>query len=252
MAFTRRRFLVTGSAALTAGALAPAWSAVQRQLPPAPSDLSDWNSVRKQFDLSPDYIHLGLFYLTSHPRPVREAIESSRQQLDRNPFTTVERSMFEEHVPVKVAAAIGQYIGGSGDDIALTQNTTTGLTLLYHGLKLKAGDEVLTTGTDHFVHNEAIRLSTERNGATWRKVSLFDSYDTINADEMVDRLAKAIRPNTRVVGVTWVHSASGLRLPIRRIADAIANVNRSRDANDRVLLFVDGVHGIGVEDRSIV
>jgi isopenicillin-N epimerase len=252
MAFTRRSFLVTGSAALTAGALAPAWSAVPRQLPPAGADLSDWNSVRRQFDLSPDYIHLGLFFLTSHPRPVRDAIESHRQRLDRNPFTTVERSMFEDNVPAKVAAAVAQYIGANADDIALTQNTTTGLTLLYHGLKLKPGDEVLTTGTDHFVHNEAIRLSTERNGASWRKVSLFDSYDTINADEMVDRLAKAIRPNTRVVGVTWVHSASGLRLPIRRIADAIANVNRTREANDRVLLFVDGVHGIGVEDPSIV
>jgi selenocysteine lyase/cysteine desulfurase len=55
-----------------------------------------------------------------------------------------------------------------------------------------------------------------------------------------------------VVGVTWVHSASGLRLPIRRIADAIATVNAQRGASDRVLLVVDGVHGIGVEDPKIV
>jgi len=252
MAFTRRSFLVTGSAALTAGALAPAWSAVPRQLPPAPLDLRDWNSVRQQFDLAPGYIHLGLFYLTSHPRPVREAIASFRQTLDRNPFTTVEHSLFEDNVPGKVAGAIGEYIGTTGDDIALTQNTTTGLTLLYHGLQLKPGDEVLTTNHDHFVHHEAIRLSTERNGASWRKIPLFDSYDTIKEDEMIDRIAKAIRPNTRVVGVTWVHSASGLRLPIRRIADRIADVNRSRDAKDRVLLFVDGVHGVGVESPAIV
>ena len=256
MAFTRRRFLVTGSAAITASALAPAWAATPKKQTTAPpaADLRDWNAVRQQFDLAPDYTHLGLFYLTSHPRPVREAIESYRQRLDRNPFITVERSMFErpeDHIPTKVCNAIAEYIGGKGDDIALTQNTTTGLTLLYHGLPLKAGHEILTTAHDHFVHHEAIRLSTERNGASWRKIPLFDSYDAISGDGMVDRIAKAIAPNTRVVGVTWVHSASGLRLPIRRIADVVADANRSRDAKDRLLLIVDGVHGIGVEDPKI-
>jgi selenocysteine lyase/cysteine desulfurase len=40
-------------------------------------------------------------------------------------------------------------------------------------------------------------------------------------------------------------------MPVRRVADAIADVNRGRDAGDRVLLVVDGVHGIGVEDPRI-
>ncbi|MGZ7080813.1 MAG: aminotransferase class V-fold PLP-dependent enzyme, partial [Thermoanaerobaculia bacterium] len=255
---SRRRFLVTGSAALTAGALGPSWAAKPRSKdapPAAAADLRDWDVVRHQFDLAPDYTHLGLFYLTSHPRPVRAAIESYRQRLDRNPFITVERSMFErpeDQIPVKVCNAIASYIGGKGDDIALTPNTTTGLSLLYHGLSLKPGDEILTTAHDHYVHHEAIRLATERNGASWRKIPLFDSYDTISADGIVDRIAKAIRPNTRVVGVTWVHSASGLRLPIGRIAGVVADANRARDAKDRVLLFVDGVHGVGVEDPNIV
>ena len=249
MSLSRRRFLVTGSAAMSALAL------VRPLAAKAATDLGDWDAVRQQFDLSPDYTHLGLFYLTSHPRPVREAIEAYRQRLDRNPFVTVERSMFEkpeDNIPLKVTSAIASYIGANGNDIALTQNTTTGLTLLYHGLQLKPGDEILTTAHDHFVHHEAIRLSTERNGATWRKIPLFDSYNAITADEMVSRIAKAIGPKTRVVGVTWVHSASGLRLPIRRIADAVAEANKSRDANNRVLLFVDGVHGVGVEDPKIV
>src|SRR4051812_14382857 len=135
MAFTRRRFLVTGSAALTAGALAPAWSAVPRKAVATAADLKNWDVVRQQFDLAPDYTHLGLFYLASHPRPVREAIESYRHTLDRNPFITVEHSMFEDNVPGKVAGAIGEFFGAQRDDIALTQNTTTGLTLLYHGLQ---------------------------------------------------------------------------------------------------------------------
>ncbi len=141
--------------------------------------------------------------------------------------------------------------GGDGQDIALTQNTTTGLALLYHGLPLREGDEILTTTHDHYVHHESIRLATGRCGATWRKIPLFDSYDSISPDEIAERIRKAIGPKTRAVGVTWVHSSSGVRLPIARIAETLADVNRSRDEKDRVLLIVDGVHGFGVEDPKI-
>jgi selenocysteine lyase/cysteine desulfurase len=54
-----------------------------------------------------------------------------------------------------------------------------------------------------------------------------------------------------VVAVTWVHSCTGVKLPIRRIADALAEVNAQRDDGDRALLCVDGVHGIGVDDASM-
>lgn len=248
---TRRRFLLASSVAVAGVAATKV-----PDLAAAPAVTDDWSSVRAQFDaLDPSYTHLGLFYIASHPRPVREAIEAYRRKLDANPFMTVERSMFEkpeDNLPVKACNAIASYIGGRPDDIALTQNTTTGLALIYHGLPLKAGDEVLTTRHDHYVHHEAIRLSTERNGATWRRIALFDSPETMQADQMVERIRSAIRPNTRVVGVTWVHSATGLKLPIRRIADVVADVNRGRDAADRVLLVVDGVHGIGVESPDIV
>src|SRR5207302_10618622 len=36
----------------------------------------------------------------------------------------------------------------------------------------------------------------------------------------------------------------------RRIADALAELNRGRDEADRALLCVDGVHGFGVEDAA--
>jgi len=34
-----------------------------------------------------------------------------------------------------------------------------------------------------------------------------------DATQMVDRLAKAIGPKTRAVGVTWAHSSTGVRIP---------------------------------------
>src|SRR5438874_1943755 len=219
-------------------------------------NFSDWSQVRVQFDLSPEWLHFSQFYIVSHPRPVRAAIERYRRMLDANPFATVEHGMGfaaflgqqsqDVAFPVRVQQAAAQYLGGRPDEVALTDSTTTGLALIYNGLTFTPGDEILTTNHDHYVHHQAIRLATERNGASWRKIPLWESWSNISADGIVDHIRREIRPNTRVVGVTWVHSQSGVRLPIRRIADMIADVNRDR-AN-RVLLVVDGVHGVGVED----
>jgi len=256
VSLSRRRLIVSGTLAAAGSALAPAVTLAERLRPDLslPPKLDNWQTVREQFDLAPEYIHLGLFFLTSHPRPVRTAIENLRRRLDQNPFLTVERGMFEDNRPKfyeTVTKSLGGYLGADPADIAITSNTTSGLSVIYHGLPLKPGDEILTTNQDHYVHHEAIRLATERSGATWRKIPIFDSYDAISRDEIVDRIKRAIRPRTRAVGITWVHSSSGLRMPVRQVADALAEVNRSRSGEDRVLLVVDGVHGLGVEDPAI-
>jgi selenocysteine lyase/cysteine desulfurase len=65
---------------------------------------------------------------------------------------------------------------------------------------------------------------------------------------LVDSLQKNIAPATRIVAVTWVHSSTGLKLPIHEMALAIKSINRSREEQDQVIFCVDGVHALGVED----
>jgi selenocysteine lyase/cysteine desulfurase len=67
---------------------------------------------------------------------------------------------------------------------------------------------------------------------------------------MAERLRRAIGPKTRAVGVTWVHSSTGLRLPIRALAEVVAAANKGRSDSDRCLLVVDGVHGLGSTDED--
>src|SRR5262245_18481108 len=101
----------------------------------------------------------------------------------------------DENIPWQLCRAVANYIGGDAQDIALTQNTTTGLALLYHGLPLGEGDEILTTTHDHYVHHESIRMATGRCGATWRKIPLFHSYNSISPDAIAGRIHKAIGPD---------------------------------------------------------
>jgi isopenicillin-N epimerase len=254
MALSRRAFLARNG--LAAGVLlAPGGllAALEAATPPTPK-LDDWKSVRSQFRLDPRYLHFAGFYISTHPTPVRDAIETWRKTLDENPFLTVEQGMFEadsENLQSRVREVAAAYLGGKPDEICLTQNTTTGLALIYLGLPLKPGHEVLCTEHDHIVHHESIRFATERSGATYRKIPLFTQSSKASADEIVGRIRDAVRPSTRVVGVTWVHSQTGIRLPIRAISKALAEINQKRDAQDRILLVVDGVHGLGCVDETV-
>lgn len=253
MTVSRREFVSRAGVAAALPFLSPLAFAEQSRSVDR-TDYRDWSAVRGSFRLRQEFVHLGLFYLTSHPRPVRDAIEYFREQLDGNPFLTVEHGLFDnQHTnqELEVRKAIAGYAGLSPDDIALTSNTTTGLALVYQGLPLGVGDEVLTTAHDHYVHHESIRLAVERSGATMRRVRLFEKFEDITEDSLVDALSRSISPATRVCGLTWVHSSSGLKLPVRRMADVVAEVNRNRPAARRILLVVDGVHGLGVEPPAL-
>lgn len=48
-----------------------------------------------------------------------------------------------------------------------------------------------------------------------------------------------------------MHSSTGLKLLLRRIADALEQLNAKREEQQKVLMCVDGVHGFGVEDIEI-
>jgi selenocysteine lyase/cysteine desulfurase len=261
MTLNRRVFVATAGLSLIGGVTSRAAVAKEPAATPAIDDNSDWATVRAQFDLAPDWLHFSQFFIVSHPRPVREAIERLRRMIDAHPFSTVEHGMGfdappgqksqEDPFPVRVRRAAAGYIGGGAEEIALTDSTTQGLALIYHGLTLKPGDEVLATTHDHFVHHEAIRLAVEKSGASWRRVPLYDDSATATADEMVERLKRAIGPRTRVVGLTWVHSSTGVKIPARALAQAVADVNRGREERHRILVVLDAVHGFGNQHESI-
>lgn len=208
----------------------------------------DWQQVRDQFDLSPDRIHMSALLVATHPRPVRDAIDRYRRALNADPVSYLEAENDRRKHDVRVAAA--DYLGGGPDHIALTDSTTMGIALVYHGLPLRPGQEILTTDHDYYATHEALRQVSDRTGATIRRIALFDRPEDASAGQIVDRIRQAITPRTRVLALTWVHSSTGMKLPMQPIAEAVREANRGRAEADRVLVGLDGVHGFGVEDAE--
>src|SRR5262245_20600367 len=140
MTLNRRDFVTTVGLSLVGSATARAATPNAPAAAPAVGAGSDWAAVKAQFDqISPDWKHFSQFFIVSHPKPVRDAIERHRRELDANPFETVEHGMgFDlapgaaaDHVfPVRVQRAAANYLGSRLEEVALTDSTTQGLALV--------------------------------------------------------------------------------------------------------------------------
>lgn len=242
----RRNFLKETGLIFGSSVLLPKFAGA---IPEGRADYSSWTSIREQFLLSSNYIHMAQMLLASHPKIVRDEIEMHRKKFDLMPVEYWENNWMEMEPKMRTAA--GQYIKALPEEVALTDSTSMGLGLLYSGFKLKRGDEILTTTHDHYATEKSLEFATAKNGATIRRISLYKDPATVSAQEIVDTLAKAITPATRMVAVTWVHSCTGMKLPITEIGEAIKKANQQRSAANRIYFCVDGVHGFGIENKSM-
>ncbi|MEJ7833300.1 MAG: aminotransferase class V-fold PLP-dependent enzyme [Nocardioides sp.] len=231
---------LAGSSALVAGCDAEEQPPEPTTAPAdAPFDPLDWDSVRAQFPLDPTLAQLAAFVLSPHTRPLEEAIAGHRERLG----VDTETALFEGlRLEDEVRTAAAAYAGGVAGQYALTESTTMGIASMYGGLALRPDDEVLTTTHDFFATEESLRLLRLRTGARVNMVPVYDDPEAATIDEITARLAAAATPRTRVVAVTWVHSSTGVRLPIPEIREAVG---------PDVVLCVDGVHGFAAVDTDL-
>jgi selenocysteine lyase/cysteine desulfurase len=212
-------------------------------------DLSDWTAVRDQFEFTRDWINMACLLLASHPKPVRDAIEKHRREFDFNPISYVEENFVAfEKATLEPAA---EYMGVAPADISLTVSTTMGLGILYGGLTIRPDQEILATTHDHYMTDTALRYRSQQSGAPYRQVTLYDDPANTTESEIVATFEKAIKPETRIIAVTYVHSSTGVKLPIRAMAEVVERANSSRSEDDRAIFCVDGVHGFGVENVTM-
>jgi selenocysteine lyase/cysteine desulfurase len=185
------------------------------------------------YGLDPRFRHFDAFLFSAHPKPVRDAIERHRSGMDAGAATYLHEH--QEELEAAVARAAAKYLAVDARQLAFTDSTTMGLGLVYAGL-LAPGDEVVTTEHDHYATHEALRLT----GATVRKVRLYDDPARATAAGMLQTLRAAITPRTKVVALTWVHSGTGVRVPVEQLGDVAP------------LVVVDGVHGLAAtEPRKV-
>lgn len=220
--------------------------------------------VHKQFDLDPDVIHLSTMVVASPPRVVRDAIARHRREIDSNPIKFVldppkagQPAAAVVHAQ-RVADAAARYLGlpvspatPGTTFIAQTGSTTMGLALLANGITAQPGQSVVTSVHDFSAMREAWRLRCGRSGLVSRTIQLFrDPTAGGLHGEILENVKSALVDGTRVLALTWVHSNTGVKLPVAEIGTMVREWNVGRPRSEQVVFCLDGVHGFGVEPDS--
>jgi isopenicillin-N epimerase len=178
-----------------------------------------------------DHLNHGSFGAT--PKRVLEAAREWRLAMEADPS-----SFFRRDLPGLLRGAadrVAAFLGGQGEDWAFVENATAGLNAIIGSLALAPGDELLCLSQVYGAIGNALTYHAARCGA--RLVSVEVPVPFTDPAPLLDRIAAAIGPKTRLACFDHITSAGAVVLPIPEMA-AIC-----REAG--VSVAVDGAHAPG-------
>ncbi len=168
------------------------------------------------------------------PRPTADLMQ---QQIEEHAsqFTT-SRAVWSRRMSDAVSA-MAELIGAPNDSIALMPNTTTAVATVANGLSLQEGDRVVGLEGEYPANVYPWRR-LEQSGVSYIQIPARD--DRFDYEE----IESALSPPTKVLAVSSVMFASGLRLDLSRLGEMC----RKQD----VFLFVDAIQSLGAFEMNVV
>jgi selenocysteine lyase/cysteine desulfurase len=189
-----------------------------------------WIKVRSDYDLKPDYINLENGYYCFLPKITMDHLIDHMR--DVNYEGSYYMRTVQQENKKRVADKVAEIVGCTGEEVAITRNTTESLDLIIGGIHWNAGDEAVMAEQDYGAMLNHFEYMEKRFGIVNRLVSVPNHPK--NDAEIVDLYASAITDKTRLLMVCHMINITGQVLPIRKITDM---------AHARgVEVMVDGAH----------
>jgi cysteine desulfurase/selenocysteine lyase len=182
-----------------------------------------------EFPASDDYIHLNHAGVSPWPRRTVNAITRFAEENHVQGAAGYEHwLMMEADLRRKLCRLIN---AAAPEDIALLKNTSEGLSVIAHGLSWNAGDNIVTTDQE-FPSNRIVWQSLAPQGIELREAALEW------AETPEDALFAQVDERTRLITVSSVQYATGLRMDLGRIGGFCRRHG--------ILFCVDAIQSLGM------
>jgi isopenicillin-N epimerase len=193
--------------------------------------------------LDPAITYLNHGTVGATPRRVLEKQQSLRDEMERQPSQFMLRELaglmpapWRRLPRIREASEhVARFLGAHPDDLAFVPNVTTGLNAVFRSVPLGPGDEVLITDLAYGAIGLAAGAIVRERGAALKTIPI--PHPVTDAAFIVQTIASALTPSTKIAVVDHITSESALVLPVTEIA---------AECHARgVLLVVDGAHTPG-------
>jgi isopenicillin-N epimerase len=196
--------------------------------------------MKDLFLLDPDITYLNFGSFGACPKPIFEDYINWQYLLEKDPVHFI-----TENGPEFLKAskqALGEYINCNPDDLIFIPNPTYALNLVIRSLKLKEGDEVLTTNLEYGALDKTWKYYLNQTGAKYIQSEI--TLPIQSKEEFLSNFWKGFSAQTKIVFISQITSATGLILPVKEICI---------EAKKRGLItIVDGAHVPGHIDLDII
>lgn len=168
------------------------------------------------------------------PKSVLAAQQAWRDRMEAQPVRFFSAEM--PHALRAAARVLAEFLGTSGDKLVFVDNATTAVNTVLHGFPWQPGDELVLLRHAYPAVANAVRFVAERYGVTVRTVAV--PLPLRDEGQLVESLAAALTPRTRLAVIDHVSSPLALVYPV----EALVRLCKERG----VRVLVDGAHGPGM------
>jgi len=186
----------------------------------------------KRWSLDPTIVHLNHGSFGGCPYAVTLTATAWRARLEAAPMKFMVLDWQTELD--RARASLAAFVRAPAERLVFVPSSTTGVAIAVNSVELGAGDDIVTTDQAYRAcMNQLERLAAAR-GATITVVAIPLPFD---AGALIDAVARAITPRTRLALFDHITSPTALVLPIERLV-ALATARG-------IPVIVDGAHAPG-------
>ncbi|MEJ2366985.1 MAG: aminotransferase class V-fold PLP-dependent enzyme [Acidobacteriota bacterium] len=189
--------------------------------------------MKRFWTLDPEVTFLNHGSFGACPRPVLDAQQVLRAEMEREPVAFLERRF--EVLLDGAREALAEFVGCDAGGLVFVPNATTGVNAVLSSLELRPGDELLVTDQAYNACRNALDETARRSRA--RVVVARVPFPLDSDEQVVESVLAAVTPATRVALIDQIASITALRFPVRRLVAALAQRG--------VETLVDGAHAPG-------
>jgi isopenicillin-N epimerase len=194
-------------------------------------------ALRAQFLLQEDGAFLNHGSFGACPIPVLREQERIRTWMETQPDEFFTKDVVPRHEVTAMrsaAAAIGEFVGVSGDSIALVENATSGTQAVLQSIDFRPGDEIMITNHQYNAVRLAVEQRCKETGAVPNVVQI---PVRTNPADVRKRHREAASSRVRLAIVDHITSPTGLLFPLGEIIEDLHALD--------ILVHVDGAHAVG-------
>jgi cysteine desulfurase/selenocysteine lyase len=186
----------------------------------------DWNAVRSDFPALANWTYLNSATYGQVPRRGVDAIAEHFAHRDELACTDF-LAWYDESE--RIRGSVARLIHATPADIAFIPNSSTSMGLIAGGIDWQRGDNVVTLA-DEFPNCLYLPALVERHSVEFR-------------EDPWERFQDSIDARTRLVAISEVNYATGLRPPLAELSKFL----RERG----VLLYIDGTQSVGALEFDV-